>query len=59
MNDLNVVIVENQGKIGQRAAGSIAHFLVTYYKSLPPEERAEVDRRAEQLRQKRETEEPA
>ena len=52
--DMQVHIYEQQGQISRMKAQQIAQTLIRFYEQATPELRAEIDRKAEELRAKRE-----
>lgn len=53
MNELNVCIYEQPGKLCSRKAQALARVLQAFYLCAPEEVRAEIDRRAAELRMER------
>lgn len=52
MNELNVTVIEQPGALGREKARQLAQILARYYRDAPPELRAEIDRKAEEIRRR-------
>jgi hypothetical protein len=52
-SDIKVTVIEHQGKLGDMKARALCAFLLRFYE----ENKEDVDRRAEEIRQSREKEE--
>ena len=55
MNEMTVTVIEQTGALGKIKAQALSQLLQQFYLSAPPELRAEIDRRAEELRKRKET----
>lgn len=53
MNEMTVTVIEQPGALGAVKARAIADIIQRFYLSASPELRAEIDRRAEELREQR------
>ena len=52
MKDLNVTVIEQPGALGKIKAQTLSQLLQRFYLNAPQEVRDEIDRRAEELKQK-------
>ena len=55
-SEINVTVIEQPGAIGRQKAQMLSLMLQQFYMSAPPELRAEIDRRAAELKKQREEE---
>ena len=56
MNEMTITVIEQPGTIGFQKARMISKLILDYYRNAPPELRAEIDRRAAELKKQREEE---
>ena len=54
MNEMTVTVIEQPGTLGAVKARTIADIIQRFYLNASPELRAEIDRRAEELRNRKE-----
>ena len=54
MNEMTVTVIEQPGALGAVKARTIADIIQRFYLNASPELRAEIDRRAEELRNRKE-----
>lgn len=54
MTELNVTVIEQPGTLGRQKAQMLSRMLQQFYLTAPPELRAEIDRRAAELKKQRE-----
>lgn len=52
-NEINVTVIEQPGKLGAIKARTIADIIQRFYLNASPELRAEIDRRAEELKEQK------
>lgn len=55
MAEITTRIIEQPGSISKVKAQALARMIQQFYLSAPPELRAEIDKRAEELRKRKET----
>lgn len=54
MNEMTVTVIEQPGTISKVKAQALSRMIQQFYLSAPPELREEIDRRAEELRKRKE-----